>query len=75
MRQRSDVDLKGVRTTSDDHEKMVSIDELAKKFKVKVPTMRRYVRELGIPKIRMGHQIVRYHYPTVRQFLHKKHAN
>ena len=49
-----------------------TIRELADKFRMGESTLRRWVNKLKIPKIKMGHQIVRLHKPTVEKFLEKK---
>lgn len=49
-----------------------TIRELAVKFRMGESTFRRYVNKLKIPKIKMGHQIVRLHKPTVEKFLYQK---
>ena len=49
--------------------KLLTYHELADKIGISVSTLRRMVRKGKIPSIKMGHQIVRFHYPTVLKHL------
>lgn len=46
-------------------EKLLTYQELADKIGISVSTLRRMVRKGKIPSIKLGHQIVRFHYATV----------
>ena len=52
-----------------DPHKLLTYQELSERTNLSVPTLRRYVRKKKIPVVKMGHQIVRFHYPTVLKHL------
>lgn len=52
-------------TQSNQTEKLMNYDECAAYIGISVSTLRRRVREKKVPCIKMGHQIVRFHGPTV----------
>ena len=56
-------------------ERLMDIDECAERLGVSVPTLRRKVDELKIPHIRMGRQLLRFHYPTVFKYLNERKSN
>jgi excisionase family DNA binding protein len=56
---------------TDPDDRLLSYKELADKLGIAVPTLRRLVRKKKIPCINMGHQIVRFHYPSVLKILNK----
>lgn len=55
--------------TIQDQDKLMTAQEMAARLNLNVWTFRRLVRRLGIPRVSMSHQLVRYHYPTVLKFL------
>jgi hypothetical protein len=57
--------------TQPDEDVYMTIKQLAKKIGVAESTMRRYLDELDVPRIIMGHQIVRIHYPTAKAYLER----
>jgi predicted site-specific integrase-resolvase len=52
-----------------DKVRMMTYEECAKELGVSTCTMRRYAKKLKIPRVVMGHQIVRMHWPTARKYL------
>lgn len=52
-------------------EQLLTYQELAARWRVHESTCRRRVKEAKIPKIVLGHQIVRFHWPTVLEHLKK----
>jgi excisionase family DNA binding protein len=52
-----------------DPHKLLTYQELSERTDLSVPTLRRYVRKKKIPAVKLGHQIVRFHYPTVLKHL------
>jgi len=52
-----------------DAHKLLTYQELSEKTNLHVTTLRRYVRKKRIPFVKIGHQIVRFHYPTVLKHL------
>lgn len=54
---------------TDGHEpadqKLLTYKECAERMGISVSTLRRKVREHKVPVISMGHQLKRFHYPTV----------
>jgi excisionase family DNA binding protein len=51
-------------------ERLMTYSELAARLRVSTSTLRRQVKKLRIPYVEMGHQIARFHYPTVLKYLH-----
>ena len=54
-----------------DPDDLLTYEQLAKKIGLSKATLQRRVREGQIPFIRMGHQVVRFHYPTVLKHLNQ----
>lgn len=46
-------------------DKLMNYEECANYLGIAVSTLRRHVRKKEVPFIKMGHQIVRFHGPTV----------
>lgn len=55
-----------------DENALLTYAQCAKRLNVKVSTLRRWVRDLNVPHMRVGHQFVRFHYPTVFKFLESR---
>ena len=55
-------------------ERLLTYRECAKRVGISEATMRRKVKELRIPHVAMGHQIVRFHYPTVLKYIQETKA-
>lgn len=55
-----------------DKDRMMTYQECAKELGVSVSTMRRYAKRYKIPRVVMGHQIVRLHWPTARKYLEER---
>lgn len=54
-----------------DRDDLLNYEQMAKKIGLSKATLQRRVREGKIPFIRMGHQVVRFHYPTVLKYLNQ----
>lgn len=48
-----------------EQDKLMNYEECAALLDIHVSTLRRWVRLKKVPAIRMGHQVVRFHKPTV----------
>lgn len=52
-------------------DRLITYEEIAPLLNVSVSTVRRWVDQKMIPCIQMGHQVVRFHYPTVLEHLQR----
>jgi len=50
-------------------DRLMTYEEVAARLNIKESTLRRQVKKFKIPCVQMGHQLVRFHYPTVFKYL------
>jgi len=54
-----------------DENDLLTYEELGKKLGLCKATLQRRVNQGKLPHIKLGHQVVRFHYPTVLAYLSK----
>jgi len=54
---------------------LLNINEIAQALSLRPPTIRKWVKEKGFPRIKLGSKAVRFKLEDVQQWVQQQHSN